>query len=152
MEIQKSEDNNKKGTISNDVHGKNMDHVMSGVNSIVGKKISMNRFWNTITTFDRTYLRKYLTNKNAEISWANKVQKISMDEHYARLYGPSMLVAQHKVQDMLEEHRKSIVRGWKYFCSDLFYKLFRYSIFLDPERLCERVKGIFRSHFFSVRP
>ena len=111
MEIQKSEDNNKKGTISNDVHGKNMDHVMSGVNSIVGKKISMNRFWNTITTFDRTYLRKYLTNKNAEISWANKVQKISMDEHYARLYGPSMLVAQHKVQDMLEEHRKSIVRG-----------------------------------------
>ena len=104
LEIQKSEESEdtSKGTIGNDVHSKNMDHVMSGINSIVGRKVSSNAFWNTIQIFERDYLRNYLIVDNGQHKWDMKVQEISMDEHYARLYGPAMLIKQNQLHDMLE--------------------------------------------------
>ena len=104
LEIQKSEESEdtSKGTIGNDVHSKNMDHVMSGINSIVGRKVSSNAFWNTIQIFERDYLRNYLIVDNGQHKWDMKVQEISMDEHYARLYGPAMLIKQNQLHDMLD--------------------------------------------------
>ena len=96
-----------KGKISNDVHGKNIDHVMSGINSIVGKKISTNKFWNTIRQFDQKFIRKYLVLDTGEHPWEIKMEKISLNDHYTRLYGPDLMVKQKKVQDMLSVEKIS---------------------------------------------
>ena len=110
LKIDKSEEKTLgKGKISNDVHGKNIDHVMSGINSIVGKKISTNQFWNTIRLFDRKFLRKYLVlNTAGDHPWEIKMEKISLNDHYARLYGPDLMVKQNKVQDMLSVEKISM--------------------------------------------
>ena len=42
--------------------------------------------------FDRTYLKRLLVKKDAVDILALRLQDITIDEHYARLYGPSVIV------------------------------------------------------------
>ena len=65
--------------------------------------MSRYRILNFITNLDRVVLKRILIKKDAEDPLTLKLQKISLDEHFARLYGPTMLVTQNKVQEMLEE-------------------------------------------------
>ena len=87
--------------IAEDVNDKCIDLLMAGVESVVGRKMSRYQILNFIVNFDSTYLKKKLIVDGAEDPWTLKLQKISLDEHYARLYGPAIVVAEHKVQDML---------------------------------------------------
>lgn len=61
----------------------------------------------SIADFDQTYLKRILVRHTAEDSLAIKLQEVSMNEHYARLYGPNLLVAQNHVQDILEDSSKT---------------------------------------------
>lgn len=70
---------------------------------MVGRKMSRYQILNLIVTFDQKYLKRVLVNKDAKDSLTLKLQKISLNEHYARLYGPTLLVAQNKVQEILED-------------------------------------------------
>ena len=64
--------------------------------SVVGRRMSRYRMWNSITALDEAYIKKFLLRSNAEDPLTLKLQKISIAEHYARLYGPTMMVKQNK--------------------------------------------------------
>lgn len=87
--------------ISTDVNEKTIDHLMAGVESVVGtlSKYTMLEF---IRKFDNTYIKKLLIRSDAEDMLALRLQRISLDEHYARLYGPTVMVAQKKVGAVLK--------------------------------------------------
>ena len=122
--------------IAEDVNDKCIDLLMCGVESVVGRKMSRYQFLNSIVNFDRAYLKKHLIVEGAEDPLTLKMQQISLDEHYARLYGPAILVAENKVQDMLgdenisrknskseENDRKILEKG---FASNSFQKWIMY--------------------------
>ena len=95
LKIEKEEPKVKK--ISDDVHLKNIDLVMSGLGSVMGK-MSYSAALENIHSFDKKFIKKWLLRHNVvEDSMTKKLNKINMEEHYARLYGPSMLAHQKKL-------------------------------------------------------
>jgi hypothetical protein len=104
--IQK-EDVNEQKLINKDVNEKMIDHLMAGVESVVGRRMSRYRILDLFTKFDTSFTKKILIRSNAEDPLTLKFQKISLDEHYARLYGPAMLVAQNKVESILEQETET---------------------------------------------
>ncbi len=44
-----------------------------------------------VRNFDHRYVKKNLIRKDAEDLLALRARKITLDEHYARLYGPSIM-------------------------------------------------------------
>ncbi len=106
LNIQKKEDDTVQRRICEDVNEKLIDHLMTGVESVVGRKMSRYRVLNFITNFEKAYLRRILIKKGAEDPLTLKLQKISLNEHYARLYGPAIMVAQDKGQDFLENDQE----------------------------------------------
>ena len=102
------QDTDVKQKICENVNEKCIDHMMAGIDTIVGHKISNYRILNFIITFEDKYVKRILIKKDAEHSLTLKLQKLSLDEHYARLYGPNMLVTQDKIQDFLGEPRENI--------------------------------------------
>lgn len=81
--------------ISTEVNMKTIDHVMAGIESVTGKH-SRYYVMELIRTFDKNYTKKWLIRKDAEDLLTLKFQKITLDEHYARLYGPAVLVHNRK--------------------------------------------------------
>ena len=80
----------KEHLIAEDVNEKCIDIMMAGVESVVGKTISRYQVLNHIEKFDNTYLKKVLTIEGAEDPLTLSLHQISLDEHYARLYAPTM--------------------------------------------------------------
>ena len=106
LKIEK-QDTNKQQTICQGVNEKCIDHMMAGIETLVGRKVSNYRILNFIINFEDKYLKKILVNKDAKHSLTSQLQKICIDEHYARLYGPNMLVANsfetNQINDSLME-------------------------------------------------
>ena len=73
---------------------------MAGVESVVG---GFSRFLikEKLRHLDAKYTKKWLIREDAEDLLAIKYQEVSLDEHYARLYGPRILVHQNKVNEIL---------------------------------------------------
>lgn len=90
--------------ISDDVNLKTIDLVMSGVGAIVGG-ITYSAILESIQSFDEKFIKRWLIRDNVLDKMTEKLNKISLEEHYARLYGPSILAHQSKVHFVL----KSIV-------------------------------------------
>eukprot|EP00095_Tigriopus_kingsejongensis_P008991 maker-scaffold783_size97670-snap-gene-0.22 protein:Tk08991 transcript:maker-scaffold783_size97670-snap-gene-0.22-mRNA-1 annotation:"hypothetical protein DAPPUDRAFT_314297" len=87
---------NSKGTkmISTDVNLRTIDHVMAGVESVLGKH-SGHSILEAVRTFDQNYTKKLLVRKDAEDIMALRFERITLDEHCARLYGPTVMVHNH---------------------------------------------------------
>ena len=83
--IEKQETGTQK--ISENVNEKCIDHVMAGVETVVGRKVSNYRVLNWIIRFEDKFVKKLLVNKDAEHTFLRTLEKLSLDEHYARLYG-----------------------------------------------------------------
>lgn len=77
--------------ISEDVNEKTIDYVMAGVESVTGH-LSRYSVMEKLRNFDRKYLKRLLVKENAVDVLALRLQDITIDEHYARLYGPTMIV------------------------------------------------------------
>jgi len=100
--IEKQETGTQK--ISENVNEKCIDHVMAGVETVVGRKVSNYRVLNWIIRFEDKFVKKLLVNKDAEHTFLRTLEKLSLDEHYARLYGPTMAVTQDQIQELLANH------------------------------------------------
>ena len=74
---------------------------MDGIETIDGRKVSSYHILNWIVMFEKRYLEKILVSKHALNDLTVKLRNMSMKEHYARLYGPTMLVTQDRIQDFL---------------------------------------------------
>ena len=77
--------------ISEDVNMKTIDYVMAGVESVTGHH-SRYSVMEKLRGFDQKYLKRLLVRENAVDMLALRLQDITIDEHYARLYGPTMIV------------------------------------------------------------
>ena len=87
--------------ISHDVNMKTIDLVMSGIGSIVGE-LTYSAVVEHLKDFDKKFIRKWLIRDNVLDSMAEKMKRISLEEHYARLYGPSILAHQKNLRCILE--------------------------------------------------
>lgn len=74
------------------VNNKTIDHVMFGVESITGR-ISRYTLLDAIRHFDENYVKIWLIKKGTVHQIEKKLQDITLEEHYARLYGPTVLVS-----------------------------------------------------------
>lgn len=119
LNIKKSE--KKERLIAEDVNEKCIDIMMAGVESVVGKSHGKWQVLNYIENFDTTYLKKNLTIEGAEDPLTLKLQQISIDEHYARLYGPTMVAmdeepkepsVERQMPSKPESERKALKAGF----------------------------------------
>ena len=77
------------------------DHIMAGIESILGG-VHGHVVLQNLRKFDDKYTKKILIHRKAEHDMTLRFQKIALDEHYARLYGPAVLVHQNKVNLILK--------------------------------------------------
>merc|ERR1711981_78895 len=63
--------------ICENVNEKCIDHLMAGVETIVGRKVSNYRILNWIIMFEDKYIKRFLVNKDAEHSLMTQLQKLS---------------------------------------------------------------------------
>ena len=73
---------------------------MSGVSSIVGE-FSKVMVKEKLRQWDANNLKKWLIREDALDLMTLKYEEISIDEHYARLYGPRILVHEHKINEII---------------------------------------------------
>ena len=73
-------------------------------------------------------MEKFLVIKDAEHHLTRMLRNTSMKEHYARLYGPSMLVAQGRIKDFLDQKESEaskttsgIKQRWERFTSRYYH-------------------------------
>ena len=99
LNIKKEEETAK--SISSDVHFRTIDLLMSGVGSIMGG-LHYNRFMKFIKSFEEKHLHKYFLRKNVLNLMTVQLNEISMEEHYARLYGPAVLAHEKKLGCILK--------------------------------------------------
>ena len=92
--------------ISEDVKMKTIDYVMAGVESVTGH-LSRYSVMEKLRIFDQRYLKRLLVKENAVDMLALRLQDITIDEHYARLYGPTM-IAHEKMQRRSETHHPAL--------------------------------------------
>ena len=83
------------------INERTTDHIMAGVESILGG-FHGHMVLETVRKFDDKYVKKVLIHRKAEHAMTLRFQEIALDEHYARLYGPSVLVHQNKVNLILK--------------------------------------------------
>jgi hypothetical protein len=89
------------------INERTTDQIMAGIESILGG-VHGHVFLESLRKFDDKYTKKILIHKKAEHDMTLRFQQIALDEHYARLYGPSVLVHQNKVNLIL----KPDIRGF----------------------------------------
>ena len=87
--------------ISDDVNEKTIDLVMSGVGAVVGK-VTYSRVLEKFQAFDKKFIQRWLLKDDVNHKMTEKLNKISLNEHYARLYGPTILAHQRKVNYVLK--------------------------------------------------
>ena len=87
--------------ISDDVNSKTIDLLMSGIGSVLGE-MSYTAALENLQSLDRKFIKKWLIRDNVVDAMTEKLNKISLEEHYARLYGPSLLAHQDKLGGLLK--------------------------------------------------
>ena len=70
-----------------------MDHVMAGIEAVAGG-LQKHVLLESIKKFDEDHTKKWLIRSDAEDILTMRLAKISLDEHIARLYGPTVLATQ----------------------------------------------------------
>ena len=73
---------------------------MAGVSSVVGE-FSRIQLREKVRQFDAKYVKSWIIRDDAMDLMTLKYEEISVDEHYARLYGPRILVAENKINEIL---------------------------------------------------
>lgn len=73
---------------------------MAGVSSVVGE-FSRIQLKEKVRQFDAKYVKSWIIRDDAMDLMTLKYEEISVDEHYARLYGPRILVAENKINEIL---------------------------------------------------
>ena len=96
--------------ISTDVNEKTIEHVMAGIESIIGRH-SRRRLFQKFRDFDNNYTKPLLIRKDAEDIMALRFQRISLDEHYARLYGPAVMIHENAHLHDQDKETKPDVSG-----------------------------------------
>ena len=99
LNIKKEEETAK--SISSDVHFRTIDLLMSGVGGILGG-LHYNRFMKFIKLFEEKHVHKYFLRENVLNLMTVQLNEISMEEHYARLYGPAVLAREKKLGCILK--------------------------------------------------
>ena len=87
----------KRTYISDDVHGKTVVTLMGGMESIASTKMHRNKAQKLFSHYDEKYIQKWVLHDEAVDLMVLKVQKIAMEDHYAKLYGPRIIA--HKTID-----------------------------------------------------
>ena len=83
-------------SMSKDIGDITLDHIMSGIEIVSGIH-SQHFVMDKITSFDERFVKKYLIRDDAESRLALRLQKITIEDHMARLYGPAV-VAKSQVE------------------------------------------------------
>ena len=91
LKIAKEEEKTK--LISDDVTQKTIDLVMSGMGSVLGG-MNTHGSMEKIQSFDSKFIKKWLLRDQEKHAMTKSLQKISIEEHYARLYAPTLLAHQ----------------------------------------------------------
>ncbi|XP_040565706.1 sodium/hydrogen exchanger 1 [Lepeophtheirus salmonis] len=94
--------NDKNESHSDVINVKLVDQVMGGIEAITGN-VSKYRIINLLEYIDTHYIKKFLLSHNSLINMEHKLRDISMDEHYARLYGPTVLASNSKFGTICKE-------------------------------------------------
>jgi sodium/hydrogen exchanger 3 len=98
--------------ISDDVNSKTIDLLMAGVGSVLGK-MHYTAFLENLQSFDKKFIKMWLVRSNVLDSMTERLNKISIEEHFARLYGPNAPAHQKELSCIL----KSIIPA-----NDIFTK------------------------------
>ena len=77
-----------------------MDHIMAGVESIAAG-ISRHSVMEALMLFDDRYIKKFLIRKGVQSKIGFRLEKITLAEHYANLYGPAVLASQRQCYTIL---------------------------------------------------
>ena len=77
--------------ICTDVNEKTMDTMMAGVESITGG-IHKHKVLKTFQTFEENTIKKWVVREGVGDPMALKLEKITVKDHYNRLYGPTIKV------------------------------------------------------------
>ncbi|XP_040574051.1 probable Na(+)/H(+) antiporter nhx-9 [Lepeophtheirus salmonis] len=76
--------------ISTELNLQMIEHTMAGINSIT-YQVSQSNIIETLSRFDERYIKRFLVRDMAFHLLRAKFEKIALDEHFARLYGPNVL-------------------------------------------------------------
>ena len=82
LKIKRKEDKDKSHIIC-DVNRKTVDFLMSGIESVAGH-VSMSKYYSGFERFDSKWIRPFLLSKRALNHLTLRLEKITLDEHYAR--------------------------------------------------------------------
>jgi len=100
LNIEKKKDEQK--LITEEVNDTVLDHIMSGVDVISGKR-GKQYFQNWLEHIDENYLKPIFCNPNTENAMVSLFEDLALSDHYLNLYGP--LVTQ---DDYVKKDPKSI--------------------------------------------
>ena len=93
-----------------DIVERTMSHIAAGAESILGG-VRQRLILQNVIKFDNEYIKKLLIHEDAENLMTLKFEKIALDEHYARLYGPAVLLSQDKLGLMLNQKHVDLDLG-----------------------------------------
>ena len=118
-----------------------VDHIMAGVASVVGE-FSKLMLKEKMRKWDESHLKKWLIREDAVDLMTLKYEEISIDEHYARLYGPRILVHEQKINEI-----------WVYNIYIISYEFTRCHIRYANHSVCTIFKSILcrMMHMFCCR-
>ena len=78
---------------------------MGGVESVVSKDMHRNKAQERFDYYDQKYIQRWVLHDEAVDLMVLKVQKINMEDHYARLYGPRIMA--HRTMSSEESNKDS---------------------------------------------
>lgn len=117
-----------KDRISGRINKKTIDHLMFGIEAIV-KHDAFHTTWQWLINFDNRYIKKVLLSRQAFNQITLRLEKINLDEHVMRLYGPTVIASQglEKIPDgkILESSSLSDRRALKEAFLQNPYELYR---------------------------
>ncbi|XP_059086886.1 Na(+)/H(+) exchanger beta-like [Tigriopus californicus] len=84
---------NDRDKISGRINKKTIDNLMFGIEAIV-KHDAFHTTWQWLVNFDNRYVKKVLLSRRAFNQISLRLEKINLDEHVMRLYGPTVIASQ----------------------------------------------------------
>uniref|UniRef100_A0A0P4W9V2 Cation/H+ exchanger transmembrane domain-containing protein n=1 Tax=Scylla olivacea TaxID=85551 RepID=A0A0P4W9V2_SCYOL len=83
-----------KKNLSEEINDTTMDHIMAGVEEILGQHGDF-YLRELIVHYNDRYLRKWFLRSTCESKLTRLFEKIAISEHYAHLYGPVAMIEDH---------------------------------------------------------
>ena len=81
----------KEASMAAEINGKLFEHIMTGIEDITGQ-ISGQALVEKVRYLDEKFLKKLLLSKQALSKFELRIRRITLDQHFARLYGPTVLI------------------------------------------------------------